>query len=93
MNKDKEGEGEPCTGKPYVRAPLADWERLGEYNSFQECAAAINAPHRDTAPEIHQKGKLTPSELMLGFRCVQTTDTRLSSPPPYNWETESLAEQ
>ncbi len=90
MNKD-EG-GEPCTGQPYVRAPFSDWENLGEYNSFQECAAAMWAPKSDPNPELHQKGKLSAAELMLGFRCVQATDARLSSPPPYNWEAETTAD-
>lgn len=88
----KTGEGEPCTGTPYVRAPLSDWEKLGEYDSFQQCAAAISAPNPDTS-EAHQKGKLSPGELMLGFRCVQTDDVRLSSRPPYNWKTETIAEE
>jgi hypothetical protein len=73
-------------------APLADWEKLGEYNSFQECAAGINAPHSDNEQE-HQRGKLTKGELMLGFKCVQTSDERLTSPRPYNWKTDSLVEQ
>ncbi len=28
---------EPCTGTVYVRAPLADWKRLGEFDTFQQC--------------------------------------------------------
>src|SRR5438552_3442186 len=56
MNKNEHGE--PCTGTPYVRAPLADWEKLGEYDSFQQCAAAISAPGSDSAREPHRKGKM-----------------------------------
>ena len=57
----------PCTGRAYLRAPLSDWERLGEHASFQECAAAIHKPDADPNPEEHKQGKLTPAERILGF--------------------------
>ena len=87
-------ESEPCKGQPYVRAPYADWTREGEeYNSFEECARAINAPQPDPNAELHRQGKLSQDELLVGFRCVPTTDPRLTSPPPYNWETEAQADR
>ena len=89
---DKNRDSEPCTGMPYVRAPLADWEKLGQFNSFQECAAAISERKPDTEPN-HQEGRLTPAERMLGFKCVLAADARLSSPPPYNWKAETAADQ
>jgi hypothetical protein len=84
---------EPCTGTPYVRAPYADWTREGEYNSFEECARAINDPQPDPNAELHRQGKLTKGELLVGFRCVLTKDPRLTSQPPYNWETEAQADK
>ena len=42
MNED-----EPGMGTPYLRAPLSDWKQLGDYASFQECAAAIRSRHND----------------------------------------------
>jgi len=86
-------ESEPCTGKPYVRAPYSDWTREGEeYASFEECARAINAPQPDPNAELHKQGKLSQAELLVGFRCVPTTDPRLTSTPPYNWEVEAQKE-
>jgi hypothetical protein len=84
---------EPCTGVPYVRAPYADWTKEGEYNSFEECARAINAPQADPNAELHRQGKLSKDELLVGFRCVPTTDPRLTSQPPYNWDTAAQAEK
>jgi hypothetical protein len=88
--------GEPCTGTVYVRAPLADWERLGEYKSWRDCAASMSSNDPDAAAkdtdENHKQGKLTKAERMLGLMCVQTNDSRLLSPPPYDWEKESLGE-
>lgn len=87
---------EPCTGTPYVRAPLSDWKQEGEYNSFQECAASISSNDPDAASkdtnEDHKQGRLTKAERMLGFKCVPISDSRLSSPPPYDWQKESLDE-
>jgi hypothetical protein len=83
----------PCKGTPYVRAPYADWTREGEYNSFEECARAINAPQPDPNSELHRQGKLSKDELLVGFRCISTTDPRLTSQPPYNWETEAQADK
>jgi len=80
---------EPCKGTPYVRAPYADWEREGEYNSFEECARAINDPQPDPNAELHRQGKLSKDELLVGFRCVPTTDPRLTAQPKYNWEAEA----
>lgn len=86
-------ESEPCTGKPYVRAPYSDWTREGEeFGSFEECARAINAPQPDPNAELHRQGKLSAGELLVGFRCVPITDPRLTSPPPYNWEVEAQKE-
>jgi hypothetical protein len=87
---------EPCTGTPYVRAPLSDWKRDGEFNSFAECAASISsndpaAASKDTDPD-HKQGRLNKGERMLGFKCVLANDSRLLSPPPYDWDTESLKE-
>lgn len=86
-------QSEPCTGTPYVRAPYADWTREGEYNSFEECARAINAPQPDPNAELHRQGKLSKGEMLVGFRCVPTTEPRLTSQPRYNWETEAQADQ
>ena len=86
-------QSEPCTGTPYVRAPYSDWTREGEYGSFEECGRAINAPQPDPNAELHRQGKLSQGELLIGFRCVQTTDPRLTSHPPYNWETEAQADK
>ena len=84
---------EPCTGTVYVRAPLSDWERHGEFDSFEQCGAKIWAPKPDPHKELHVNGKLSNEEKMLGFKCVSTTDKRLSSPPPYDWEKESLSSE
>lgn len=84
---------EPCKGTPYVRAPYADWEREGEYNSFEECARAISDPQPDPNAELHRQGKLSKEELLVGFRCVPSTDPRLTAQPKYNWETEAQAEK
>ena len=86
-------QSEPCTGTPYVRAPYVDWTREGEYNSFEECARAINAPQPDPNAELHRQGKLSQGELLVGFRCVQTSDPRLTSQPKYNWEAEAQADK
>ena len=86
-------QSEPCRGTPYVRAPYSDWEREGEYGSFEECGRAITAPQPDPNAELHRQGKLSKEELLVGFRCVQTTDPRLTSQPPYNWETEAQADK
>jgi hypothetical protein len=86
-------QSEPCTGTPYVRAPYADWTKEGEYNSFEECARAINAPKSDPNAELHRQGKLSKEELLVGFRCVPTTDPRLTSQSPYNWEAEAQADK
>jgi hypothetical protein len=83
---------EPCTGYPYVRAPLSDWERLGEFDNFQKCGAGIQAPKSDSNESIHKQGKLSDAEKMVGVRCVQLDDKRLLSPPPYVWNSESLIE-
>jgi len=84
---------EPCKGTPYVRAPYADWEREGEYNSFEECARAITDPQPDPNAELHRQGKLSKDELLVGFRCVLSTDSRLTSQPKYNWETEAQVDK
>jgi len=84
---------EPCKGTPYVRAPYADWTKEGEYNSFEECGRAITAPQPDPNAELHRQGKLSKDELLVGFRCVQATDPRLTSQSPYNWETEAQADK
>jgi len=84
---------EPCKGTPYVRAPFSDWTKEGEYNSFEECGRAITAPQPDPNAELHRQGKLSKDELLVGFRCVQATDPRLTSQPPYNWETEAQADK
>lgn len=85
---------EPCTGTPYVRAPLSDWKQKGEYNSFRECAASIRSNEPDATSkdtdEDHKQGRLTKAERMLGFKCVPKSDSRLTSPPPYDWKKESL---
>ena len=86
-------QSEPCTGVPYVRAPYSDWTREGEFGSFEECGRAITAPQPDPNAELHRQGKLSQSELLVGFRCVPTTDPRLTSHPPYNWETEAQADK
>lgn len=86
-------QSEPCTGTPYVRAPFADWTREGEYKSFEECAQAINAPQPDPNAELHKQGKLSKDELLVGFRCIPTTDPRLTSQPRYNWEAEAQVEK
>ena len=82
-------EADPCRGTPYVRAPYSDWTKEGEYGSFEECGRAINAPNPDPNAELHRQGKLGQGELLVGFRCVPNTDPRLTSTPPYNWETEA----
>ena len=84
---------EPCTGRVYIRAPLADWERIGEYDTFQQCAAGIWAPKPDGSASVHSQGKLTDAEKMLGFKCVQLDDKRLLSPAPYDWKAETLADK
>ena len=84
---------EPCKGTPYVRAPYSDWTREGEYNSFEECGRAISDPQPDPNAELHRQGKLSKDELLVGFRCVPTTDPRLTSQPPYNWEIEAQADK
>lgn len=82
---------EPCTGQPYVRAPFSDWTREGEeFGSFEECARAIAAPQPDPNAELHRQGKLSQEEMLVGFRCIPTTDPRLTSQPPYNWQVEAL---
>lgn len=94
--EDCDKSSEPCTGTPYVRAPLSDWVREGEFDSFRECAASISSNDPDAASkdtdESHKQGKLTKAERMLGFRCVPMSDSRLASPPPYDWQKESLDE-
>ena len=84
---------DPCRGTPYVRAPYSDWTREGEFGSFEECGRAITAPQPDPNAELHRQGKLSKDELLVGFRCVPTTDPRLTSQPPYNWETEAQADK
>ena len=79
MNED-----EPGTGTPYLRAPLSDWKQLGDYTSFQECAAAIDSPNNDPNHDLHNSGKLSLAERALGFACVKNIDERLLSPPPYD---------
>ena len=86
-------QSEPCRGTPYVRAPYSDWTREGEFVSFEECGRAITAPQPDPNAELHKQGKLSKDELLVGFRCVPTTDPRLTSQPPYNWETEAQADK
>jgi len=86
-------QSQPCRGTPYVRAPYSDWTREGEYNSFEECGRAITAPQADPNAELHRQGKLSKDELLVGFRCVPTNDPRLTSQPPYNWETEAQADK
>ena len=85
-------EAEPCKGTPYVRAPYSDWTKEGDYGSFEECGRAINAPNPDPNAELHRQGKLAQGELLVGFRCMPNTDPRLTSTPPYNWETEAAKE-
>ena len=86
-------QSQPCTGVPYVRAPYSDWTREGEYGSFEECGKAITAPQPDPNAELHKQGKLSKDELLVGFRCVPTTDPRLTSQPPYNWEAEAQSDK
>jgi hypothetical protein len=88
MNED-----EPGTGTPYLRAPLSDWKQLGDYTSFQECAAAISSPHNDPNHDLHHSGKLSLAERALGFACVKNIDERLLSPPPYDWMTAAKEER
>ena len=79
MNDD-----EPGTGTPYLRAPLSDWKQLGNYPSYEECATAIWKPKSDPNYALHRSKKLTITERALGFACVKSTDSRLSSPPRYD---------
>jgi hypothetical protein len=73
---------------------LSDWQRIGEYDTFQQCAAGIYTPKPDAGDaKLHNAGKLDAAEKMLGFRCVQLNDKRLLSPPPYDENSETLADQ
>lgn len=85
---NKETDTQPCQGSPYLRAPIVDWTRDGEYESFQKCAAAINEPKPDPNPELHRQGKLSDAEKLLGFRCVLSTDPGFQL-AKYDWRAEA----